>query len=610
MSTQAGYTPQQSNNDNWRSGTGATLPDGTNDPTENITHNGPVGVGIADPSTLAAAFDVNGAEVLRQTTLANFAANAVIGTAAATVDPFSTIAIPQTTAGITLTIPNPTNAQAGRRLIVENTGTTPVTVGGLLILNGQGAGFAWSGTAWIPYANGSAQDFWRQISNGGLPDGTTDTTDAIRRLGHVGIGGAAVTDAMPTITTPVPVSNFLHLSPAAAGVGQIMFGSEPLSYFTTRTIPAVVNNYVDVCTLGTAGAGVILTMRISVQAPFTAAGHIAKYYEVGIVNGLTASAWRLLTPVLDTNNVLGAVQDFELLMNVSSSSVAFRVRRTVGTATGTLRFRIEAFGFGSHIFTELVTTGTDAAAYAPITTFPSVNDFWRSGTGGTLPDGTTDTGENVSRSGNVGIGIADPSTLTAAIDIVGAQVLRPVTLANFAASIVIGTAPTTVDNASEIIIPQTTAGITLTLPNPTNAQAGRLLTVVNTGTAAFIIAGQKVWPSGEVKFSWTGTAWAALKHMPYLTPIATAVGITLDPVVHHGETIEVSAAATITVPTTLPVGFMCSITQTGAGAVTFAGSGGMVVNNRWSATKTAGQWAKAGLEVRAINSAILSGDVM
>ncbi|HPC92131.1 MAG TPA: hypothetical protein P5317_07625 [Myxococcota bacterium] len=240
----------------------------------------------------------------------------------------------------------------------------------------------------------------------------------------------------------------------------------------------------------------------------------------------------------------------------------------------------------------------------------SNNDNWRSGTGATLPDGTNDPTENITHNGPVGVNIADPSTLSAALDVGGAQVVRQTTLANFAANAAIGTAAATVDPFSTIAIPQTTAGITLTLPNPTNAQAGRLLTVVNTGTAAFIVAGQKVWPSGEVKFSWTGTAWVALKHMPYLTPIATAVGITLNPVVHHGETIEVSAAATITVPTTLPVGFMCSITQTGAGAVTFAGSGGMVVNNRWSATKTAGQWAKAGLEVRAVNSAILSGDVM
>jgi hypothetical protein len=35
----------------------------------------------------------------------------------------------------------------------------------------------------------------------------------------------------------------------------------------------------------------------------------------------------------------------------------------------------------------------------------------------------------------------------------------------------------------------------------------------------------------------------------------------------------------------------------------------MVINNRWNGTKTSGRWAKAGLEVRATNSSVLSGDV-
>ena len=42
----------------------------------------------------------------------------------------------------------------------------------------------------------------------------------------------------------------------------------------------------------------------------------------------------------------------------------------------------------------------------------------------------------------------------------------------------------------------------------------------------------------------------------------------------------------------------------------FVGSGGMVVSNRWFATQSAGQWAKVGIEVRATNSAVLSGDVI
>lgn len=70
-----------------------------------------------------------------------------------------------------------------------------------------------------------------------------------------------------------------------------------------------------------------------------------------------------------------------------------------------------------------------------------------------------------------------------------------------------------------------------------------------------------------------------------------------------------NSAITLTVPNTLAVGFQVSITQAGTGQITIAGSGGMVVNNRWNGNRTSGRWAKAGIEVRAANSAVLSGDV-
>ncbi len=78
-----------------------------------------------------------------------------------------------------------------------------------------------------------------------------------------------------------------------------------------------------------------------------------------------------------------------------------------------------------------------------------------------------------------------------------------------------------------------------------------------------------------------------------------------------GRILEFSAATTValTVPSGLPIGFQVSISQVNVGIITFAGAGGMVINNRWAATATSGQWAKAGIEVRATNSCILSGDV-
>jgi hypothetical protein len=79
----------------------------------------------------------------------------------------------------------------------------------------------------------------------------------------------------------------------------------------------------------------------------------------------------------------------------------------------------------------------------------------------------------------------------------------------------------------------------------------------------------------------------------------------------YGKVLDFTASSniTLTVPNTLPQGFQVSITQAGTGRIIFAGSGGMTINNRWGGTQTSGQWAKAGLEIRATNSAVLSGDV-
>jgi len=78
----------------------------------------------------------------------------------------------------------------------------------------------------------------------------------------------------------------------------------------------------------------------------------------------------------------------------------------------------------------------------------------------------------------------------------------------------------------------------------------------------------------------------------------------------NGSTILVTSASevTITVPDTLVAGFSCLVAQMGAGQVAFAGSGSMVVSNRQSFTKTAGQYAGASVVVNATNSALLLGD--
>ncbi len=95
-------------------------------------------------------------------------------------------------------------------------------------------------------------------------------------------------------------------------------------------------------------------------------------------------------------------------------------------------------------------------------------------------------------------------------------------------------------------------------------------------------------------------------------PVVTVAGASYTlSAADHGKILDFTSnsAISLTVPSTLAAGFQVSITQAGTGQITIAGSGGMSVNNRWGGTTTSGRWAKAGLEVRATNSSVLSGDV-
>lgn len=60
---------------------------------------------------------------------------------------------------------------------------------------------------------------------------------------------------------------------------------------------------------------------------------------------------------------------------------------------------------------------------------------------------------------------------------------------NFATGGAIGTAPHTVDIADTFFVSQTTAGQSLSLPNPTNINLVRTVYVVNTGNQSFSIFG-------------------------------------------------------------------------------------------------------------------------
>ena len=60
-----------------------------------------------------------------------------------------------------------------------------------------------------------------------------------------------------------------------------------------------------------------------------------------------------------------------------------------------------------------------------------------------------------------------------------------------------------------IVIAQTTAGLTLTLPAPSDASVISGLDVINSGTAAFTMYGETVQPGALIRCAWMGSAWAS-----------------------------------------------------------------------------------------------------
>lgn len=112
-------------------------------------------------STLITATNFK-ASVLGTTYVAfgNYAANAPIGTAAATVDAYSIIGVLQSTAGITLTLPTPTQSTLYRTVSIINIGSTAFTISAAVscvVAPSTSQKLIWNGTSWI---TGPATTSW------------------------------------------------------------------------------------------------------------------------------------------------------------------------------------------------------------------------------------------------------------------------------------------------------------------------------------------------------------------------------------------------------------------------------------------------------------------
>ena len=109
------------------------------------TPKGNIGIGTPTPF---ARLDIDGGLIIRPTFIDNFTVNGTI--AQMVVDEYSVAVINQTTVGITINIPNPTNAQEGRFLYVVNNGTVPMTIKSVVINVNTYTLFLYINSIWMP----------------------------------------------------------------------------------------------------------------------------------------------------------------------------------------------------------------------------------------------------------------------------------------------------------------------------------------------------------------------------------------------------------------------------------------------------------------------------
>ena len=235
---------------------------------------GNVGIGTTAP---VATFHNAGSTLFGTLTLANFTANADIGIAAATVDIYTSINIPQTTAGVTLTIPFPTNTTAGRILKISNTGTAAFAVGAASINSAQTVEYVWNGTAWSFQTTGSGTGLgWSLTGNAGIIAGTNflgTTTDVpmdirsnnttmlqVGRRQTLGLYDSSGTGLFPYNQANNPVAYFAG---GSSGVSALQFQADGASFYKPILFTDTNGNFMmrgsaagtDFFELGSAGTG-------------------------------------------------------------------------------------------------------------------------------------------------------------------------------------------------------------------------------------------------------------------------------------------------------------------------------------------------------------------
>ena len=575
--------------------------------TNDIYNKYPGNVGIGT-NTPVANFHNAGSTLFGTLTLGNFAANGDIGTAAATVDAYTSINIPQTTAGITLTIPSPTNVTVGRILKINNNGSEPFRVGAAFVEVAQSVEFVWNGSAWSMQSGGGG---WSLTGNSGAIAGTNflgtindvpmniasnnTTMLQVGRRQTLGLYDGSGTGLFPYNQANNAMA---YLAGGSSGVSSLQFQANGASFYKPILFTDTDGNFMmrgsaagtDFFELGSAGSAnngqLIFTIGDDGNEPMIFRKY--NYDTETYVEMMRLQGSGLNNDVRVGINTWGVTPTSTLQINDATTTGAIQSINATGVYTGTGLWNLNASAATSGTIATInansLTSGRALAVSGAAAITGSLGDFVNTGasnstngllrvfnnnasTGGIVfraqSNSNAGTGLTVLANGNIGFGTVAP---VATLHNAGSTVFGTLTLGNFTANSAIGTAAATVDSYTSINIPQITAGITLTIPSPSNNTAGRILQVNNTGSSSITVASKAIGLGQTAQFVFNGTAWAS-SASGGVTTVGTPTTAQANGASITGSTLNLSVA-----DATNP-GLVSTIAQTIAGAKTWTALG-------------------------------------
>lgn len=120
----------------------------------------------------------------------------------------------------------------------------------------------------------------------------------------------------------------------------------------TRDIPTTTNNYISIGNWVLQNGSAYFEISTQVNSSgFT----ISKSYRFSVINNATNNVWQKVLPEVDSG--VSGTNDFDLLINSSSSTVSFRIKRVAGSTVGEIKIYISKYGSLDDVFTSAQDTG-------------------------------------------------------------------------------------------------------------------------------------------------------------------------------------------------------------------------------------------------------------